>query len=486
MKDKEFTVTKWTYSAGGIGRDMAYTLVSMFLITYIQYTMNLTTAQFTAISTIIVICRVIDAITDPIMGTIIENTRFKYGKFKPWIIIGAISNSIFIILLFVLRLEGWAFVAFFGFAYFMWGITYTINDISYWSMLPALTSNAEERDKIATLMVVFATVGAISSAGLIPIFVVGDAVNKYAYIAIFVAIVFLGCSLMTGICVKERSREETDQEKISLRDMFKIIISNDQLVIMAIVVLLYTLGSGLQVAFGFNFFTFEYNYSLGGEKLFIFTVMYALGTLAPQMGYGIINKKLKRRQILHLSMIITSIGYLAFMAFGYILPRNDVLLYSIGFTTFFGQGLFYVAMIIMLTNTIEYNEFTTGKRYESVVFSVRPFMVKLATAIQQGIVTLVLIVSGIYGYSSQIAVLEQAKGKNLMTMEEVFTKADEIVRMATTNEYMLLILRIGMTIVPLILVFTGYYLAVKKYKVDEEMYDNMVEEINKRKSSIEI
>lgn len=483
MDNKSFKITKWTYSSGGIGRDMAYTLVSMFLITYIQYTMNLTTAQFTAISTVIVICRVIDAITDPIMGTIIENTRFKYGKFKPWIIIGAIANSVVIILLFVFRVEGWEFVTFFTFAYFMWGITFTINDISYWSMLPALTSDAEEREKITSLMVVFATIGSIAAAGLIPIFVVGDAIKKYAGIAIFVALFFLGCSLMTGICAKEREREDEKQEKINLLDMFKIIMGNDQLVIMAIVVLVYTLGSGLQVALGFNFFTFEYNYSVGGEKLFIFTIMYALGTLAPQMSYGSINKKLNRKQILHLSMIITAVGYLAFMAFGYIIPRNDILLYSIGFITFFGQGLFYVVMIIMLTNTIEYNEFITGKRYESIVFSVRPFMVKLASATQQGIVTLVLIVSGIYNYSSQIAILEQEKGKNLITMEEVFTKADEIVRVASINENMLLILRIGMTIIPLILIYIGYYLAVKKYKINEEAYDDIVAEIKKRNKS---
>lgn len=481
MNSRGFKITKWTYSTGAIGRDMNYTLVSMFLITYIQFTMNLTTAQFTALTTIIVICRIIDAITDPIMGVIIESSTLKYGKFKPWIIIGAVANCMVTVSLFVLRPEGWAFVVFFGFAYFMWGITFTINDISYWSMLPALTSDAEARDKIATLMVVFATIGSIAAAGLIPIFVVGDAIKMYAAIAIFIAFIFLGCSLMTGICAKERLREETAKERINFKDMFKIIMGNDQLVIMAIVVLVYTLGSGLQVALGFNFFTFEYNYSVGGEKLFVFTIMYALGTLAPQMGYGIINKRLKRKHILHLSMIITAIGYIAFMAFGYVLPRNDVLLYLIGFTTFFGQGLFYVAMIIMLTNTIEYNEYISGKRYESLVFSLRPFMVKMATAIQQGIVTLVLIISGIYSYSSQIAVLEQQKGKNILSMEQVFTKADEIVRVATTNEYMLIILRIGMTLVPLVLVYFGYYLAVKKYKIDEEMYDKMVFEINLKK-----
>ena len=146
MNEKGFRLTKWAYSSGGIGRDMAYTLVNIFLITYIQYTMKLSQAQFTAITIIIVVCRIWDAVFDPMMGTIIENTNFKYGKFKPWIIIGAVANSTFIALLFSFRVEGWAFVAFFGVAFLFWGMTFSINDISYWSMLPSLTS--EEKKEV--------------------------------------------------------------------------------------------------------------------------------------------------------------------------------------------------------------------------------------------------------------------------------------------------------------------------------------------------
>ena len=103
--------TKWSYCIGATGRDMAYALVSMFLLTYIQYTMKLTVAQYAVISAIMVVCLLWDAINDPMMGIIIENSHLKAGKFKPWIFIGVILNSLIIICLFTVRPEGWGFVA---------------------------------------------------------------------------------------------------------------------------------------------------------------------------------------------------------------------------------------------------------------------------------------------------------------------------------------------------------------------------------------
>ena len=92
---------KWTYSLGGIGRDMIYQLVATFFITYIQFSgLNLTAAQFSVIGVLLVVGRVFDGINDPIMGGIVENTRSKWGKFKPWIFLGALLTGIAVVLMF--------------------------------------------------------------------------------------------------------------------------------------------------------------------------------------------------------------------------------------------------------------------------------------------------------------------------------------------------------------------------------------------------
>lgn len=187
--DKISNRNKWTYSIGGIGRDMMFILVSMFMLPYIQYTMNLTVAQFTAIFW--------DAINDPMMGIIIENARLKGGKFRPWLMIGGASNFVITILLFLFRPEGWAFVLFFGLAYIAWGMTFTINDISYWSMLPNLSTNNDERNELTNLVLIFASIGQFLAGGLIPVLVTGNAVLMYKIIGISISFIFLAFTSLT-------------------------------------------------------------------------------------------------------------------------------------------------------------------------------------------------------------------------------------------------------------------------------------------------
>ena len=133
--------TKWSYCVGATGRDAAYVLVSMFILTYIQYTMKLSIGQFSVISAAMVVCMVWDAVNDLMMSAIIENCHFKMGKYRPWILMGAILNAVIIVLLFTLRPTGWGFVGLFGVGYLLWGMTYTMNDIAYWGMLPSLSSD---------------------------------------------------------------------------------------------------------------------------------------------------------------------------------------------------------------------------------------------------------------------------------------------------------------------------------------------------------
>lgn len=121
------------YPVGTIGRDMVYQLFTNYILTFILFTRTLTAAQLTAITAIMVAARVFDALNDPIMGNIIERTRTKWGKFKPWLLAGSVSTMGVVIAAFNTTLQGWPFVWFFGVVYFLYSITYTMNDISYWA-----------------------------------------------------------------------------------------------------------------------------------------------------------------------------------------------------------------------------------------------------------------------------------------------------------------------------------------------------------------
>ena len=317
--------TKWSYCIGATGRDMAYALVSMFLLTYIQYTMKLTVAQYAVISAIMVVCLLWDAINDPMMGIIIENSHLKAGKFKPWIFIGVILNSLIIICLFTVRPEGWGFVAFFGVGYLLWGMTYTMNDIAYWGMLPSLTSDPGERNWLVTVQGIFICIGQFSVAGLLPDMVAGNAIMAYRTAAIVIAFCFIGFQLLTVFGVKERKRPEK-KRTLSLKDMFHIFLRNDQLIVIGIACLLFQIGNALLIMIGMNFFYFEFGYSVGGSLVFWFTIMYGLGTLISEASFAWLSSKFTRNQIITAATIITVIGYMLFMSVGYILPKSVALM----------------------------------------------------------------------------------------------------------------------------------------------------------------
>lgn len=166
------------------------------------------------------------------------------------------------------------------------------------------------------------------------------------------------------------------------------------------------------------------------------------------------------------------------MAFGYVLPRSIVLLNAIGFVIFFFQGLYNLAVIVMLNNTIEYDELRFGERHDSVISAIRSFSVKLAGAVNQGISALVLIVSGIYTVSQNISGLEIEVGKGSLTSAQALEKANAFA--AQVQPRQTLLLRLGMVAIP-ILTLTGAYLLIrKKYRLTEEAYEKIVAEIAAR------
>ena len=527
---------KWSLSIGCVGRDLCYTLISLFLLTYLQYTGLFNTTQFVVISIIIIVCRVWDAVNDPMMGTIITNTKTRFGKYRPWLLIGAILNSIFLVLMFTVRFEdGWTNVIFIGLIYLFWGMTYTMNDIAYWDLLPALASEKKERDNLTTMVAVFASIGAFISGGLVPIITPGNMVNMYKIIAIIWAIVFLACQLLvffgvhdnkddTFIEIKDEENEQMEEEKVSLKKMLKILFSNKQLLVMAVVVLLYSLGSAILNAFGQNFFYFKFGYLdskgvglNGGTMMLIFTVIYALGTIISQAIYPTLANKFKRNQLVNFSIITIAIGYTLFFILANVLHGMIcfIILCLLGIFIFLAQGVFYLAMLVMLTNTIEYGEWQTGKNYAAITFTVRPFMVKLAGAIQYGIVALALIVCGLYTITENVGDVEVILG--MITENEISTYQqieayllDAGHELLNFKEYINSSLSLAelqdglksyasslfeassasmwgltavMCIVPMIMFIIALIVIRRKYIIDEEMYDKILKDINERKKS---
>lgn len=184
----------WMFPLGTVGRDMMYNLVTNFLLTYILFTKGLNAAQLGAITAIMVAARVFDALNDPIMGNIIEMTRTKWGKFKPWLVIGIALSCVVVTMVFSTNLKGWNFVILFGVFYFCYSIAYTMHDISYWGMVPALSSDANARDQYTSRATLFAGIGGTLAGIVIPMVTTGagtiggSATIAYKVVAIVICI----------------------------------------------------------------------------------------------------------------------------------------------------------------------------------------------------------------------------------------------------------------------------------------------------------
>ena len=489
----------WGYSMGGIGRDMAYQLVNTYLLTFILFTKELTTAQFWSISVIMILCRIFDGCNDPFMGSLIEITRTKIGKFKPWILAGVITNVAVIMALFWVPLTGKNYVIFFVFGYLLWGITYTMNDISYWGMMPSLTSNPRDRNNLATLANIGAGIGAALAIVSIPFFTAGkftiggNAVTAYGVISAVVCALFIACQIMTVLVVKEKPLPPVatvNGEKRTLKEMFKVIFHNDQLKPVMISMLFYSVGSAIMMGLSTYWIYFRFGYQ--GFLVTLFTVLSGISAVIIVF-YPMLSKKHSRRWIAKLSMGMIFTGYTLLLVLGLITGATKasgnigifVMLALCGAFASFGQTLFYQVLTISVANTVEYNEYTTGLRDEGVIFACRPFTTKLGSAICVGITSATLMILGVHKVTKEIA-----KQENLMNMGQI---ASEEIKLAKINEIIAGVspsvpqwLIVAMTVLPLLILAVSFIVYFKKYNISEERYDEICAEIAKRKLAAEV
>ena len=484
------------FPIGTVGRDMMYNLVTSYLLTFVLFTHKLTAAQLTAITGIMVAARVFDALNDPIMGNIIERTRTRWGKFKPWLVIGILSTAVVIYLSFNVQLQGWGFVWFFGIMYFLYSITYTMHDISYWGMVPALSSDADTRNKYTSRATLFAGIGGVLAASFIPMFTAGtnaiggNAVTAYGRVALIIAILGPVFLAFTVFGVKEtRNYNDDPVPPVSFKKIITTITGNDQLLWIALIFLLQQIGNGIVMAgVGQTYIYVEYGYEGG-----FFTLFQMLGMMVTaflMIFYPAISRKTPRKKLMHRLMIISVIGYAVMLLPSLLLTTGamkvagfDVkfLLLTLGYMAAnFGQYGFYLIMMISIMNTVEYNEYKHGTRDEGIVSSLRPFLTKLASALTVAIANISYIVFNIIHYTNGIADLEQAASAGEITAEQ---KAEEITSLLSGVQHgQSLGLLLVMTVLPCVLMFLSYILYQRKYKLDEAEYSRICAELEKKKA----
>ncbi len=374
--------TKFSYGFGALGKDLACAPVYIFLMFYFTDVVGLSAAF---VGTIFLVARLIDAVTDPMMGMIVDNTRSRFGKFRPWIIIGTLINSVVLVALFSThQFTGTAAYIYGAAVYILWCVTYTIMDIPFWSMIPALSKSRVEREHLVVWPRLFASIAwlLVGSYGLKAAgFLGGDEGQGHGFfmVAVCIMVIFILTQLLTIKNVKEKvvATASVAGEKFSLKDALHIIGSNDQLKVLIVTVLSFQIANMLVGGFAIYYFA----YALDNKALFpIYMMASGASEIAGIFLFPRLAAIIPRKHLWGTACLLPIFSCLLLLVMSILFPGNAALICLSGVAIKFGVGLSNGLQTVMLADVVDYGEYKTGRRSESVIFSVQTMLVKFAGA----------------------------------------------------------------------------------------------------------
>ncbi len=465
---------KFGYSLGAVAKDMVYMLSASYVLYYFQDIMGVSAV---AMGIILLVARIFDAFNDPIMGIIVAKTKTKIGKFRPWLLIGTLTNAVILVLMFScpVNLSPAGLIAYAAVFYILWGVTYTMMDIPYWSMIPAFTKGGKEREGLTTLARSCAGVGSaiitiitmMSVYALGRVFTGGDAASVervgFQWFAIIVAAIFVVFIIITCVSVKERST--VDMKTATVGQMFKALIQNDQAV--AVVIAIVVVNFSIYITSNLVIYFFKYDF--GGTGWYNSYTLFntfggAIQVLSMMIFYPLLRKWFNSIKIYFIAMIMCIVGYAALLIIASTAMSNVYILFIPAFFIFAANGMLSVLTTVFLANTVDYGELKNHRRDESVIFSMQTFVVKLASGLSALVASVAI---QIFNFSSDTAVTEAEKVIDFSEGIELSQKMG---------------IRMTMTLIPIAgLVFAIIWFK-KRYKLTDERIEEIAEEVKKQRA----
>ncbi|MGP3639002.1 glycoside-pentoside-hexuronide (GPH):cation symporter [Lentilactobacillus hilgardii] len=457
--------SRLSYSFGAFGHDMFYATLSTYFIMFVTSHLFDKSAggendkMIFYITTIISLLRFVELAIDPFIGNTIDNTETKWGHFKPWILAGGTIGSITLAVLFT-NMGGLnssnplLYLLIFAVLYITMDIFYSFKDVGFWSMIPAISFDSAEREKTAT----FARVGSNIGANIVGVIVMplvvffsvnanhgqGDLRGWFMFGAIIALISWLS-AVVVGIGTKENdSALRQNAEKTRMRDVFKVLARNDQLMWLSLTYGLYT--SGIAITNALELYYFTYIMGKPGEFSVLATLNMFIGIVAVLL-FPPLAQKFSRRNVFFISIAIMVVSLVLFTFAGSSLPL--VLLSAVLF--YIPQPLIFLVVLMVLSDSVEYGQLKFGHRDESLTLAVRPLLDKLGGALSNWVVGITAVLAGMTAGA---------------TASDITTRGQ-------------IIFKFFMFGVPALLILSGTFIFFKKVTLDEEEHAKIVNELEK-------
>ena len=466
-KGKLSLKSKISYGLGAVGKDMVYMLSASYVLYYFQDVLGVSAV---AMGVILLAARIFDAFNDPIMGVIVARTKTRWGKFRPWLMIGTLTNAVILFLMFSCppSLDAGGLVAYAAVTYILWGVTYTMMDIPYWSMIPAFTEGGREREGLTTLARSCAGVGSalITVATVMAVQFLGSAfgggnakeieIIGFKWFSLIVAVIFVVFTILTCVNVKEKSTAQ--MEAVSVKQMFKALLKNDQA--LAIVVSIVLINCSIYITSNLVIYFFKYDF--GGTDWFgsytLFNIFGgAMQILSMMLFYPILRNgaKLSNTRIFYICLGMSIAGYVVLLALAFLGMGNVFILFIPAFFIFSASGLLNILTTVFLANTVDYGELKNGSRDESVIFSMQTFVVKLASGIAAFIASICLSINHLQS------------GTEVSEADKMVDWSLAVSASARTG------LRMTMTVIPIVGLLAAMIWFKKRYLLSDEVMAKM-------------
>ncbi|MCR5337034.1 MAG: glycoside-pentoside-hexuronide (GPH):cation symporter [Lachnospiraceae bacterium] len=463
---------KISYGLGAVGKDMVYMLSASYVLYYFQDVLGVSAV---AMGMILLAARIFDAFNDPIMGIVVAKTKTRFGKFRPWLMIGTLTNAVILFVMFAAppTMDGQGLVAYAAVTYILWGVTYTMMDIPYWSMIPAFTTGGKEREGLTTLARSCAGVG----SALVTIFTVmivqavGRAVagagasahqveiSGFKYFALIIAILFVVFISITCLNIKEKAT--VDMDSPSVGQMFKALLSNDQAMTIVIAIVLINCSVYITSNLVIYFFKYDFGGETWGNSYTLFNMFGgAIQILSMMIVYPLLRRFATNVRIFYICLCSAIIGYASLFAIAFTKMSNVFILFIPGFFIFAANGVLQVLTTVFLANTVDYGELKNGRRDESVIFSMQTFVVKLASGIAAMIAAVCLSLNN----------LQRDDGGDTSALVDFSRSVSASSKLG---------LRMTMTIIPIIGLFVAIFFFKKKFILTEEKMDEITKQLGR-------